>query len=101
MIAQLLARFGTQVKSSFFLIHPNVPKAGCDHFQAVTKTFYRDAMGVLFVFDITNNESFKDLVNWYSEAERHLDLEYTSLAVAANKTDLENPAVSHFSRFII
>lgn len=82
----------------FFKLFTYFSKAGCEHFQAVTKTFYRDAMGVLFVFDITNKDSFKDLVNWYDEAAKHLDLEYTSLAVAANKIDLENPAVSTYDK---
>ena len=39
--------------------------SGQERFKAVTKNFLRNIDGVLFIFDITNKESFEGLKSWY------------------------------------
>ena len=39
--------------------------SGQEKFKAVTKNFLRKIDGVLFIFDITNKESFEGLKSWY------------------------------------
>ena len=41
---------------------------GQERFRAVTKSYLRRVDGVLFVFDISNKESFENLNFWYTEA---------------------------------
>ncbi len=43
--------------------------AGQDRFRAVTKNFYRGADAVIFVYDVTNADSFVHLDNWLREVE--------------------------------
>ncbi len=59
------------------------------------KMFYKDAYIVLFVYDITNEESFTELKNvWYKEL-MNTGEKRAVLAVVGNKTDLfENEEVN-------
>ena len=69
--------------------------AGQEKYRSMGKMFYKDAYIVLFIYDITNEESFTELKNvWYKElmntGEKH-----AVLAVVGNKTDLfENEEVN-------
>ena len=69
--------------------------AGQEKYRSMGKMFYKDAYIVLFVYDITNKDSFIELKNvWYKElmntGEKH-----AVLAVVGNKTDLfENEEVN-------
>jgi len=39
--------------------------SGQERYKALTKSFLRKTDGVLFIYDVTNKESFKDLESWY------------------------------------
>ena len=41
--------------------------AGQERFHTLTKMYYRDADAAIFVYDITNLESFNKLKFWHSE----------------------------------
>jgi Ras-related protein Rab-1A len=48
--------------------------AGQERFRTITSSYYRGAQGILFVYDVTDRESFdrvKDV--WASEATKHAD----------------------------
>ena len=38
--------------------------AGHERYRSMTDSYYRQARGVVIVFDLTNNKSFEDLQNW-------------------------------------
>ena len=38
--------------------------AGHERFRAMTDSYYRQAQGVIIVFDLTNTKSFEELKNW-------------------------------------
>ena len=40
--------------------------SGQERYKALTKNFMRNKDGVLFVYDISNRESFNDLESWYN-----------------------------------
>ena len=41
-----------------------VDTAGQEKYKALAKQYYRNADGVLFVFDLNNVESFEDITSW-------------------------------------
>ena len=43
--------------------------AGQERFHSITKNFFQNADGILFVYDITNKKSFKGVKNWIKESE--------------------------------
>ena len=42
---------------------------GQERFRSITKSIYRNANGVLFVYDITNKESFANIKNWIKDLQ--------------------------------
>ena len=63
--------------------------AGQERFRSLSKTFIKDAEGIIFVYDITNKKSFDDLKIWIKECEDHAKKDYKKILVG-NKIDLEN-----------
>ena len=47
--------------------------AGQEAFRSINKIFYKDAQIVVLVYDITNQKSFQEVVNyWYYETRSHI-----------------------------
>ena len=63
--------------------------AGQEKFRAFTKLFYQDSKIVIFVYDITNKKSFKELNYWINEIKVALGDE-PILAIVGNKYDLND-----------
>ena len=62
--------------------------AGQEKFRSISKFFYRDASIILFVYDITNKESFESLESyWKNEIKVHGD-KNVIFAIVGNKSDL-------------
>ena len=59
-----------------------------DFLGGVRAGFYPGSKGVLFMYDVTSKESFKELAKWKKEVDSHLK-GYECLIVA-NKTDLKD-----------
>ncbi len=62
-----------------------------DFLGSVRAGFYPGSKGVLFMYDVTSRESFKELAKWKKEVDSHLK-GYERLIVA-NKTDLKDERV--------
>ena len=62
--------------------------AGQDRYRAITNTYYRHAIGVMLVYDISNKESFENLERWLVELRDHAD-EKIEVVLVGNKSDLE------------
>ncbi|ETO02136.1 rab family small GTPase [Reticulomyxa filosa] len=45
--------------------------AGQDRFRAVTTAYYRGAMGIVLVYDITQEQSFLNVRNWVESIREH------------------------------
>lgn len=45
--------------------------AGQERFRTMTCSFYRGAMGIVIVFDVTDKESFNNVRHWAQEVEKH------------------------------
>jgi len=73
---------GTQVKVQIW------DTAGQERFRAITRGYYRGAVGALIVFDITKAQTFRNVEKWLSELHEHADNNMVIMLVG-NKTDLK------------
>ena len=62
--------------------------AGEERFRSITKNLYRNANGILFVYDITNKQSFINVKHWIKDTN-NIDKEIKGIIIG-NKCDLEN-----------
>jgi len=61
--------------------------AGQERFRSITKSFFRNTNGILFVYDITSRRSFQSVKDWIKDSEMH-DSGFEKILVG-NKIDLE------------
>ncbi|XP_028800495.1 ras-related protein Rab-2-A-like [Neltuma alba] len=61
--------------------------AGQEKFRSITRTYYREAIVALLVYDITRKETFKHLDSWLKELREHADSNVT-IVLVGNKCDL-------------
>ena len=78
-----------------YLIHDNKKikldiwnTVGLERFRGIPQNYFRGAHGIIFVFDITNKDSFNKLKVWLSDAKQKIN-PGTVMVVAENKIDLE------------
>lgn len=71
---------------------------GQERFRSITKSYYRNSVGVLLVYDICNHASFEHIPLWLLEAKRHIEPYHPVFALVGTKLDLvtngENREVS-------
>ena len=62
--------------------------AGQEAFQAITRTYYKGAIGALLVYDITRKETFEHIRKWYDEVKLNGSKDICCILIG-NKKDLE------------
>lgn len=64
--------------------------AGQERYKSLTKGFFRNAQGIIIVFDVTNLESFNSLKYWIQSIQNNIDLEKNNIPaiIIGNKIDL-------------
>ncbi len=45
--------------------------AGQERFRTLTQSFYKQAQGIIVVFDVTNEESFRNIHGWLESISKH------------------------------
>ena len=63
--------------------------AGQEAFQAITRTYYKGAIGALLVYDITRKETFDHIIKWYNEVKLNGSKDICCILIG-NKKDLED-----------
>ena len=63
--------------------------AGQEAFQAITRTYYKGAIGALLVYDITRKETFDHIIKWYNEVILNGSKDICCILIG-NKKDLED-----------
>ena len=63
--------------------------AGEEKFRALTKNYYRDAQGILLLYDINDRKTFLDLNKWIIDIYEICKKEEISIILVGNKIDLE------------
>ncbi|XP_022090884.1 ras-related protein Rab-8A-like [Acanthaster planci] len=66
--------------------------AGQDRFRTITTAYYRGAMGIMLVYDITNHKSFENISNWIRNIEEHASSDVEKM-ILGNKCDMEDRRV--------
>ncbi|CAF0856916.1 unnamed protein product [Adineta ricciae] len=61
--------------------------AGQERFRVITTTYYRDAAGVIVVYDVTNHETFSRVCRWLDEIKKYCDDNIIKVLVG-NKADV-------------
>ncbi|KAG7169376.1 Ras-related protein Rab-27A-like 2 [Homarus americanus] len=62
--------------------------AGQEKFRSLTTAFYRDAMGFLLLFDLTNEQSFLDIRSWLEQLK--VGLEYNFIAGYSSELSIDH-----------
>lgn len=63
--------------------------AGQERFRTITTAYYRGAMGILLVYDITQEKSFENIKNWIRNIEQHASEDVEKM-ILGNKCDMED-----------
>ena len=69
--------------------------AGQEAFQAITRTYYKAAQGVLLVYDITRKDTFNHLKKWLNEIRTNSSKSITIILIG-NKKDMEDKYILFF-----
>ena len=67
--------------------------AGQERFRTITKTYYKGAHGIILTFDVTDENSFKNIRNWVKQIEQNAQNNVCKVLVG-NKCDREDRKVS-------
>ena len=63
--------------------------AGQEAFQAITRTYYKGAIGALLVYDITRRDTFTHVTKWLDDVRTNSSKNVTVILIG-NKKDLED-----------
>nr|XP_022306678.1 ras-related protein Rab-8A-like isoform X1 [Crassostrea virginica] len=66
--------------------------AGQERFRTITTAYYRGAMGIMLVYDITNEKSFENIRNWIRNIEEHASQDVDKM-ILGNKCDMNDKRV--------
>lgn len=61
--------------------------AGQERFRTITNSYYRSAHGIVIVYDVSDEESFRNVKTWLLEIDRYGPANVNKLLVG-NKTDI-------------
>ncbi|CAF0732961.1 unnamed protein product [Rotaria sordida] len=74
--------------------------AGQERFRVITTSYYRDAAGVLIVYDVTNGESFSRIRRWIDEINKYCDDNMAKVLVG-NKDDSPSSDGNHIQKVVL
>ncbi|KAI6202925.1 Rab-10 [Aphelenchoides besseyi] len=66
--------------------------AGQERFHTITTSYYRGAMGIMLVYDITNAKSFDNIAKWLRNIDEHASEEVVKMLLG-NKCDMTDRRV--------
>ena len=67
--------------------------AGQERFRTITKTYYKGAHGIILTYDVTDQNSFKNIRNWIKQIEANAQTNVRKVLVG-NKCDKPDRVVS-------
>ena len=67
--------------------------AGQERYRQITSHIYKDADGIILVFDVTSEESFNQITDWMDQIKNNVSKEEINLILIGNKCDLADRMV--------
>jgi len=68
--------------------------SGNDEYKMIRTDFYKDASGVIMVYDVDNRDSYISLVHWEEEMKRYgIDMTRVKVILCGNKCDSKSREV--------
>lgn len=64
--------------------------AGHERYRCITRSFYRNVVGVLLVFDVTNRKSFEHIPDWHQEVMATRGPDKAIFLLVGHKSDLQS-----------
>lgn len=75
--------------------------AGQERFRTITTAYYRGAMGILLVYDVSDEQSFTNVRNWMRQIDQNAAENVTRILIG-NKCDVDpSDRVSHIFHFFL
>ncbi|CAN0026704.1 unnamed protein product [Ectocarpus sp. 6 AP-2014] len=69
--------------------------AGQERFHVITRTYYRGAHGIALAYDVTDDDSFKNVNYWMANIQTHAEPGHRmQKMILGNKVDIEDRAIS-------
>jgi Ras-related protein Rab-10 len=63
--------------------------AGQERFHTITTSYYRGAMGIILVYDITSSKTFENISKWLRNIDEHANSDVEKM-ILGNKCDMED-----------
>ena len=64
--------------------------AGQERFRSITRSYYRNSVGALLLFDTTNYDSFEHINDWLQEAKKQIEPNNAIFMLVGTKVDKEH-----------
>lgn len=58
-----------------------------NYFRSITKSYYRNSIGVLLMYDITKRSTFEHLEEWLYEVKMHIEPQKAIYMIVGHKSD--------------
>ena len=69
--------------------------AGQDTFRSITRTYYRNSIGCIIVYDVSNRESFNNVEQWHTDLIERNNCDNQTIVIVGNKQDIKNRIISY------
>ena len=66
--------------------------AGQERFHTITTSYYRGALGIMLVYDITDSQTFDNIAKWLRNIQEHANEDVEKM-ILGNKCDMEDKRV--------
>ena len=94
-----MATIGVEFKDKIVQINKKNVKlqvwdtSGQERYRSITKNFYRNADGVMFICDVTKESTFENIKNWLIDSEQNSNNSNFKKILVGNKIDLQKERV--------
>lgn len=68
--------------------------AGQERFRTITTAYYRGAMGIILVYDVTDERTFSNIRQWFKTVNEHAN-DDAQLLLVGNKSDMDTRTVTY------